>query len=210
VPTTTVTGDSGHLRLTGGLLFTLLGSPSRSLPSLRLGISYQPGFDWSAQVAEAPAGAAAVSTAIRRPSVISIGLAGRPSDRWIFSAQADLIRYREVVATLRRNIGEDAGGFSLPDAVEPRVGAEFAAPLWCGCGIVRLRAGIHYRSPGTLRYEGSDPTAARAFAERSWRTVATLGASLLGEHFGRAFRLDIDSKDLFDGPELSFGIAWRF
>ena len=30
------------------------------------------------------------------------------------------------------------------------------------------------------------------------------------EHFGKALRLDVDAKDLFDGPELSFGMAWRF
>ena len=54
------------------------------------------------------------------------------------------------------------------------------------------------------------PVAARAFPRQSWRTVATLGASIFAEHFGNALRLDLDSRNVFDGPELSFGIVWRF
>jgi hypothetical protein len=38
----------------------------------------------------------------------------------------------------------------------------------------------------------------------------SVGGSFLAEYFGNAVRLDLDSKDLFDGPALSFGIVWRF
>jgi hypothetical protein len=75
---------------------------------------------------------------------------------------------------------------------------------------VRLRGGLHYRSPGTLRYLGPDPILRRTFAPESWRTVATLGASFFAEHMGHALSLDIDSRDVFEGPDLSFGIVWRF
>jgi hypothetical protein len=75
---------------------------------------------------------------------------------------------------------------------------------------MKARAGLHYRSPGTLQYDGGDPATAAAFAPGKWRTVASLGVSFLTEHFGNALRLDLDSKDLFEGPEISFGIAWRF
>lgn len=206
----TVTADSGHVRLTAGLLLNLVGGETRSFPTLRLGLSYQPGFDWSADVADGDTGEPAVKTAIRRPSLISAGLAWRTTDRWSFSAQGDFIRYHEIVDALRRNVGAGADGFRLPDAVEPRLGAEFAAPLWCGCGVVKGRGGLHYRSPGTLQYQGSDPVAGAAFAPGRWRTVATLGFSFLTEHFGNALRLDLDAKDLFEGPDISFGIAWRF
>jgi hypothetical protein len=203
-----VDADEGQLHATAGLLVILVGANTRALPSVRLGIDYQPGFDWSARVTD---GAGENEIVVRRPSLVSVGVAWRFTDRWSFAAQGDVIRYGEVVDALHRNVGATAAaGFTLPNAIEPRFGTEFAAPLWCGCGIVRLRGGLHYRSPGTLLYEGADPAAARAFSRQSWRTVATLGASIFAEHFGNALRLDLDSRNVLDGPELSFGIAWRF
>jgi hypothetical protein len=205
-----VDGDEGHFRTSAGLLVVLVGANARALPSLRLGVSYQPGFDWSAQMKREPA-APASPIGIRRPTVITAGFAWRAVDRWTFLAQGDVIRYSEVVDALERNVGASAAAsFRLPNVVEPRLGAEFSAPLWCGCGSVRLRGGLHYRSPGTLRYEGVDPIAARAFAPGAWKTVATIGASLFAEYFGNGIRLDLDSRDVFDGPDLSFGIVWRF
>jgi hypothetical protein len=191
------------------VLLDLVGSRRGSLPSLRLGVSYQPGFDWSADLRRGrdPVGS---DVAVRRPSLIATGLSYRPSDRWGFSAQGDLIRYREVVDALRRNSGDAAADFSLPNALEPRLGVEFASPLWCGCGVVKLRAGLHYQSPGTLRYSGHDRALAGSFVPTQWKTVFSLGGSIFSEYVGNALRLDVDSKDLFDGPELSFGIVWRF
>lgn len=202
-----VSADDGQLRGTLGLLLTLVGPKASALPSLRLGVAYQPGFDWSAEMTRA---GTTDAVAVRRPSLVSIGLAWRASGRWSFLAQGDVIRYSEVTDALWRNVGDAAAGFGLANVVEPRFGAEFAAPLWCGCGVVRLRGGLHYRSPGTLVYEGPDAAQAEAFAPRSFRTVASLGASLLAEHFDNALRLDVDAKDVLDGPELSFGIVWRF
>jgi hypothetical protein len=206
---TTVTSDDVHPRASVGMLMTLLGSDRRSLPSLRLGVAYQPGFDWSARIEEGT-GSAPRPIGIRRPSVVLAGLAFRPADRWMFTAQGDLVRNREVLAALRRNVGSDAPGFSIPDTLEPRLGTEFSAPLWCGCGIVSLRGGLAFRPPGTLVYEGEDEAASAAFRSGTWRTVTSLGASFVTEHFGNALRFDVDSRDLFDGPELSFGIVWRF
>ena len=203
-----VTSDDTHVRASAGLLLVLVGTNARALPSLRLGVSWQPGFDWSAEMAEESAGTRTI--AFRRPTLVSTGLAWRASDRWSIVAQGDIILYSEVLASLERNIGEAALDFSLPSTVEPRTGAEFAAPLWCGCGVVRLRGGLHYRSPGTLRYVGPDPALRRTFAQESWRTVASLGASLLAEHFGHALRFDVDVRDIFEGPNLSFGVTWRF
>ncbi len=196
--------DSAHFKLSTGALLTLVGDGSRGLPSLRLGVSYQPGFDW---FADTPARASVV---FRRPSTASLGLAWRPSDRWLFSAQGDLVRYREIVDALRRNVGSAADGFGLSDAVEPRVGAEFGQPLSCGCGIVKVRGGLYYAAPGTLAYDGPDPSLARAFGRDGWRTVASAGASFLSEHFGQALRLDVDAGDVFHGPDLSVSVVWRF
>jgi hypothetical protein len=192
------------------MLVLLVGASTRALPSIRLGVSYRPGFDWSAQMKPGPA-AAAVPIDVHRPTVIAAGLAWCATDRWTFLAQGDAIRYGEVVDTLERNVGRAAAaGFRLENVVEPRVAAELSAPLWCGCGNVKLRGGLHYRSPGTLVYEGTGPVAAQAFAPQSWRTVATLGASLFGEYYGKAVRLDVDSRDVVHGPEVSFGIVVRF
>jgi hypothetical protein len=203
-----VTSDDTHVRASAGLLLVLLGANARALPSLRLGVSWQPGFDSTAEMADEAAGAQTI--AFRRPTLVSTGLAWRASDRWSIVAQGDIILYSEVLTTLERNIGEAALDFSLPSTVEPRIGGEFAAPLWCGCGVVRLRGGLHYRSPGTLRYVGPDPVLRQTFAPESWRTVASLGASLLAEHFNHALRFDVDVRDVFEGPDLSFGVVWRF
>jgi hypothetical protein len=205
-----VDGEDGQLRASLGLLVVLIGANARALPSLRMGVSYQPGFDWSAQMKADPA-APAAPIDIHRPSVITAGFAWRAADRWTVLAQGDVIRYSEVVDALVRNVGPDAAaGFRMPNVVEPRVAAEFSAPLWCGCGSVKLRGGLHYRSPGTLGYEGTDPVAAQASGPGNWRTVATFGASFFTEYLGNGIRLDLDSRDLLEGPDLSFGIVWRF
>ncbi len=202
-----VSGDDTHVRLTAGVLLELIDNPRRRFPALRLGLSYQPGFDWSIPVATST-GIAPVD--VRRPTVVAAGLALRPSDRWSFSLQGDLVRYREVIESLRRNAGEAGEDFGLPDVVEPRFGVEFFAPLWCGCGTVRVRGGLHYRSSGALRYGGADPALAQAFATDEWETILTAGGSFFSEYFGHAIRLDIDSRDLLHGPDLSFGIVFRF
>jgi hypothetical protein len=201
--------SSGQLRGSLGLLAILLGGDARAMPSLRMGVSIQPGFDWSVPVVSASGAQATVD--LHRPTVISAGFALRASDRWTVLAQGDVVRYGEVMDTLVRNVGADqARGFSLTNVLEPRVAAEFSAPLWCGCGSVKVRGGLHYRSPGTLVYDGTDPALTLAFAAGTWRTVGTLGASLYGEYYGNGFRFDIDSRDLVHGPDLSFGIVWRF
>jgi hypothetical protein len=201
--------ENTHVRFTAGLLLDLLDTSRRALPALRLGVSYQPGFDWSLRLPPSP-GSAPAPVDVRRPTLLAAGLAFRPSDRWTLTAQGDLIRYREVVESLLRNSEASADDWTLQDAVEPRFGAEFSAPLWCGCGVVKLRGGVHYRSAGTLRYDGTDPEIASAFEHDPWETVATLGGSFFTEYLGHALRFDVDSRDVFHGPELSFGIVMRF
>ena len=73
-----------------------------------------------------------------------------------------------------------------------------------------MRAGLHYESPGTLVFNGSDPELRDAFRVRSWRTTVTMGVSLFAEHFGNALRIDVDSRDVVNGPALSVGAVWRF
>jgi hypothetical protein len=204
---TNVAGEDTRARVSAGLLLALAGTERRSLPSLRLGLAYQPGFDWSARIDD-DAGSRAI--AVRRPTLVMAGLAFRPGDRWLFTVQGDLALNREVVAALQRNDAGGTGSFRLDDTVEPRLGSEFSAPLWCGCGIVRLRGGLAFRPPGTLSYEGSDPALSAEFRGEDWRTVGSLGASFVTEHFGNAVRVDVDALDLFHDPGLSFGIVWRF
>ncbi len=205
-----VHGYDTHVRASVGMLVILVGASATALPSLRFGASYQPGFDWSAQTTPGPGGSA-TPVDVHRPTLITGGFAWRASDRWTVLAQGDAIRYGEVVDTLERNVGPAAAaGFHMKNVLEPRVAAEFSAPLWCGCGNVKLRGGLHYRSPGALAYDGPDPVLAQAFVPGSWQTVMTLGASLFGEYAEKGIRLDLDSKDVLHGPELSFGVVLRF
>lgn len=197
--------EDGVTRVSFGALVDLMPAPASS-SDLKLGLTVQPGVTWKVDRS-----GSVRPLEIRRPALGSLGLAWRANNSWSFSAQGDYVRFNEVVDALRRNVGELAGrDFNLPNVVEPRVGAEFAAPLRCGCGTVKLRGGVHYQSPGTLRYGGADPTLLGAFPVRSWRAMVTLGGSFFAEHFGNALRLDVDSRDLLDGPAMSFGVVWRF
>lgn len=200
-----VGGDDAQIRYTAGVLIDLLRVNGASTSPLRFAFALQPGIDWS--VPQAGGG----TVDIRRPSVTSFGLGWRANNHWSFSAQGDFIRFKDVVQSLRRNVGDEAAdGFDLPDEVEPRIGGEYATPLKCGCGSVKVRAGVHYESPGTLRYQGDDRTLASTFSGQRRHTVFTLGGSLFAEHFGNAVRLDVDARDVLDGPDLSFGVVWRF
>jgi hypothetical protein len=204
-------GEDTQARVTAGALIDLLGGDPGSLASLRLGFTYQSGADWSLlRTAPGAEASQAEPFELRRPTILSAGLAGRSSDRWGFSLQADLVRYREVLESLRRNRGQAASEFEMPDEIEPRFGVEYVMPLGCGCGLVRGRAGLHYRASGALRYEGSDPELAAAFRGGERRTAYSLGASFQTEHFGRALRLDVDARDVSEERVLSFGIVWRF
>jgi hypothetical protein len=200
-----VGGDDAQVRYTAGVLIDLMRVNGGSTSPLRVAFAVQPGIDWS--VPEAGGG----TVDIRRPTVTSFGLGWRADNHWSFSAQGDFIRFQDVVETLRRNVGDEAAqGFFLPDEVEPRFGGEWATPLTCGCGSVKVRAGLHYQSPGTLRYEGDDPTLAAAFTGQRRQVIFTLGGSLFAEHFGNALRFDLDSRNVLGGPDLSFGVVWRF
>ncbi len=201
--------EDTQARFTAGMLLDLLDRTGRRLPALRLGLSYEPGFDWSLRLPPSPE-AAPSPIDVRRPTRLAAGLAYRPSDRWTLAAQGDLIRYREVVDTLHRNSGTLAEDWRLPDVVEPRVGVEFSAPLWCGCGVVRLRGGLHYRSSGSLRYAGANAALAQAFDHDPWETAGSLGGSFSTEYSGHALRIDVDSRNVLDGPDLSFGLVFRF
>jgi hypothetical protein len=198
---------SSRVRWSAGMLLDLLRGRWRPLSSLRLGLSIQPGIDWDLHGGDVAGGA---SFALRRPTVAAVGLAWRPAPHWLVSVEADQIRYREVVSALRRNVGARADGFALSDRVEPHAGIEFAAPLSCGCGNIRLRAGVRGRSPGRLHYSGNDPERREAFPGEPWRAAASLGVSFVGEYLDRAVRLDLDSADLFDGPRLTVGATFRF
>jgi len=206
-----VSGEDRQVRVTAGALLTLFSTATRGLPSVRLGLAYQRGFDWRAQMSETgPAGMAQRTIDLRRPSVLTAGLAWYGTDQWSVFAQGDVIRYGEVMGALRRNVGGAARNFDIPDVIEPRVASEMAIPLSCGCGTLKVRGGLQYLSPGTLVYTGADPVLQDTFGVRSWRGVASLGASFFAEYFGKALRFDIDSKDLFQGPQLSFGVVLRF
>lgn len=200
-----VGGSDGEVRVTVGTLVDLI--PARVVGSspFKLGVSVQPGVTFRIPRPGGP------DVEVRRPSVSGAGLSWRASNSWSFSGQVDFIRYQEVVDALRRNVGHVAGAdFNMSNVAEPRLGAEFATPLRCGCGTVKVRAGLHYESPGTLRFLGGDPVLHDAFRVRSWRTTVTLGASFFTEYLANAVRIDVDSRDLLDGPALSVGVVWRF
>jgi hypothetical protein len=206
-----VSGEDRRLRVTAGALWTIYAREVHGLPSVRLGLAYQRGFDWRAQLSEpGPGGTLSRSIDVRRPSVLTAALSYYGTSQWSFFAQGDVIRYGEVLGAVRRNGGSGARDFEIGDAIEPRLGTELAIPLTCGCGTVKLRGGLQYLSPGTLVYTGADPVLEQLFGARSWRTVASLGASFFAEYFGRALRFDLDSKDLLEGPALSLGVVLRF
>ena len=83
----TITADKARIRMSAGVMLLVVGRDSRSLPSVRLGVSYQPGFNWSGQAPSASDPAESRSIDIRRPAVINGGVAWRVSDRWSYTVQ---------------------------------------------------------------------------------------------------------------------------
>ena len=196
-----VTARDMHLRASAGLLLVLVGANARALPSLRLGALVAARLRLVRRDDRRGPASGARPIAFRRPTLVSAGLAWRAA-RPLELRRAG--RRRSSTARswrrLERNIGEAALGFSSPSTWSRGSAASSRLRSWCGCGIVRLRGGLHYRSAGTLRLRGRGPDLRRTFAAGEWQTVATLGASFFAEHFGNALRLDIDSRDVFEGP----------
>jgi long-chain fatty acid transport protein len=143
---------------------------------------------------------------LRSPSVVSGGLAYRPSPRWLLSGQADLVRYSEGQSDLGlREAGFGQSDYRLRDAVDLHAGVETTIPV----GVVSLlfRGGIYSQAAGALEYTASDPVEKSVFPARARVTRLALGAAIWSRS-----GLHADGAVVFRGdrPVLTLGIGTRF
>jgi len=192
----TLNGDANKGRGIVGALLTF--GPSRDPTALRFGVAYQRDlFAWSVERTAIDRVRGVVTSGpstidVVEPPVLAAGVAWRVSDALLVSAQIDYIWYDTVKKALERNTdAPTAAPFSLGNELEPRLGVELTEPSPTG-GYIKLRAGIRRETGGHLEYGLDDPALHQAFVAGPAAFRAAAGASLLGEFYENAFRLDLD------------------
>ncbi len=141
--------------------------------------------------------------------MLSVGLSLRPTDMLLFTGQMDRVRGSEVQDALRGNDPRLGADVTVPDRTDWRVGGELTFTLSFG-GVGKVRGGIARRKPLRLAYTGADAALGRVFAERPSDLELSAGASMLGEFFNAAARLDVDVLHVDTDPELLLGLSVRF
>ncbi len=143
---------------------------------------------------------------VRKPGVLSGGLHVRLSPRFALAAQVDFVRWSEIPAGLVIVRGARARDeYRLPDAFEPRAGAEFSIPL--RRTAIQVRAGLHVQSPGTLRFEGDDTIEVESFPGSDWKPAGAVGVSVVT---ARGWRVDLAGRFGGERPAALMGFAARF
>ena len=120
---------------------------------------------------------------VRRPMRVTAGVAWRATRRVLVVAEADYVRYSDLLPAVRIGVGSPSE-FAPSDAIEPRGGVEVSLPA--GAVSVQARVGAHYEGRSGLSYSGSDALNQMVFAPRDRRFRPSGGASLVG----RRMRLD--------------------
>lgn len=143
---------------------------------------------------------------VRQPAIVSAGLSVEPSLKLRLLAQVDHVRYSEIRSSLVVAQGahrrED---YELEDAWEPRLAAEVSLPR--RASSLQLRAGLHWRAAGALRYGGADPLERASFVGTERGVVAALGASVVTP---RWLRVDLGVVFASDRSQVLAGLAGRF
>jgi long-subunit fatty acid transport protein len=201
-----VTTSGSASRPTGAIGAVLLPAPW-----LRLAASVSEGVTWRVtRRATSPVQGVVLDDGsayeVRQPRVFSLGATLQASRKLLFSAQLDRVAYHEIQSALIIGQGAHArGDYALSDAWEPRLGVELSLPR--RAASVQLRAGVHWRAAGSLRYTGADRGEASAFSGSSRQVLGSVGGSLVT---ARWLRFDLSGRFGGDRGELLFGTAVRF
>jgi hypothetical protein len=192
----TLSGDANKARVLGGMLLTF--GPSRDPTAVRLGVAYQQDlFPWSVERTVTDRVHGVVTSGpktvdIVEPPVLAGGLAWRVSDALLITGELDYVWYDRVHQALSSNTdAATAAPFTVRRGLEPRLGVELTEPSPTG-GYFKLRAGVRRETSGVLEYGGADAALKQAFIPGPAAFRAAIGASLLGEFYENAFRLDVD------------------
>jgi hypothetical protein len=143
---------------------------------------------------------------VRQPAVLSAGLSVEPSLKLRLLAQVDHVRYGEIRSSLV--IGQGAHrreDYVLGDAWEPRLAVELSLPR--KASSLQLRAGLHWRASGALRYAGTDPLEKASFVGGEREAVAAAGLSVVTP---RWLRVDLAVVVAKDRKQILGGLAGRF
>jgi long-chain fatty acid transport protein len=137
----------------------------------------------------------------RSPDVYSAGASYRVLDRLLLSGQLDYVRYSRISSGLTQAVGNPAGVYTLDDAFEPRVGAEWWHPF--RTVELQLRGGVYGEANNALKYVGGNPTEAATFPGVERRLVGAVGTSIAVIR-GAARGLAFDTGYVFGGDHDVF------
>jgi hypothetical protein len=143
---------------------------------------------------------------VRQPAIVSAGVSVEPSLKVRLLAQVDHVRYAQIRSSLV--IGQGAHRreeYELADAWEPRLAAELSLPR--RASSLQLRAGVHWRAAGALRYAGGDALEKASFVGGEREAVAALGVSVVTP---RWLRVDLAVLFASDRNQVVGGLAGRF
>jgi hypothetical protein len=142
---------------------------------------------------------------LRAPDVYSAGAAYRLPAGFRVSAEADLVRYSQVLDALDVRRDLDPADYRLDDGVDGRVGLEWAHPF--DAWTLQLRGGVWNQASGSIEYTGPDAAERATFPGSSRRTLGGAGASVLLKN-----GVSIDASSLFGGDRTLWlaGARYRF
>jgi long-subunit fatty acid transport protein len=143
---------------------------------------------------------------VRRPAVVSLAASVEPTRKVRVSAQVDHVGYGAIASSLV--IGQGAHrreDYEVEDAWEPRVAAELSLPR--RSSSLQLRAGVHWRASGALRYQGADDLERGEFPGRPRSLTAAGGVSLVTR---RSIRVDVAASVARERTHVAVGLSGRF
>jgi long-subunit fatty acid transport protein len=150
------------------------------------------------------------------PDVYSVGTAFRATDRFLLSAQYDLVRYSQLSRNLLDVNGDDGSeahqavthDLKVPDSNQFRFGSEYA--FVGGTRVTSLRIGTAYESAHQMTYTQSTPTnftrLAVLYPPTSGQWHVTPGAGVAFEKFQVDGAVDVSSRIV----TISVSAVYRF
>lgn len=177
-------------------------------PKLNLGLAYRSGGDFSYaannELLVDPFGELNFTPGFKVPHVLSLGLAYRPSDAWLFSFDVNHIEYSRLSDNLVTVFNGELPPLSIDDGTEIRFGVEYAllemsTPLFLRAGVWRdpdHRLAFDAQAPGDCSLDFALCAAAALYPSGDDETHFSVGIGWAFEKFQLDFAADL--SDLVD------------
>jgi long-subunit fatty acid transport protein len=182
-------------------------------PRWSLGGVYRPGAELSGPIVEVsgpaldppfPVGSVRVedpAMPLDIPDVLGLGVAYRSKDgAWTGAFEWDLVRYSEIVESIGRSPAVGVEEVVLDDAMELRLGVEYAFLQWSP--LVAIRAGVWRDPDHTIRTFEDDPLERVLLPGGEDELHVSLGAGVVFKSI--QIDLAVDISEQIDTAALSF------